>query len=381
MTVLAALPFKEVAMKNVLWRVLIICLGLVAGTADAQPTEQAAQSITPAGSAPSVIGPAEYFTGRVRVDMLSPANASINAASAYVTFEPGARSAWHTHPQGQYLIVTAGAGLTQEWGKPVQQLRPGDVVWCPPGIKHWHGAAPTTALTHLAITGSLNGKNVQWLEKVSDEQEALSPKQQAIGPIAAFTATGNMARLHTALDQGLDAGLTVSDCTEILVQLYAYAGFPRSLNALTEFMRVLEERKQHGITDQRGSSPGPVPVGDELLALGTANQTKLVGAPVKGPLFDFAPAIDQYLKAHLFGDIFGRNNLDWQSRELATVAALAAMTGVEAQLQSHIRVSLNVGVGQQQLRQFIQILAVQVDADAAHRAQTALEKQLSTVPH
>lgn len=130
----------------------------------------AAQTITRAGTVASTFGPAEYFTGRARVDMLSPANADINAASAYVTFEPGARSAWHTHPKGQYLIVTAGAGLTQEWGKPVQQLRPGDVVWCPPGVKHWHGAAPATALTHLAVTGAANGKSVAWMEKVSDEQ-------------------------------------------------------------------------------------------------------------------------------------------------------------------------------------------------------------------
>lgn len=131
---------------------------------------QPAMTLTPAGSVPSAIGPAEYFTGRVRVDPLAPANDNINASSAYVTFEPGARSAWHTHPQGQYLIVTAGAGLAQQWGQPVQQLRPGDVLWCPPGVKHWHGAAPATAMTHIAVTGTLNGKNVQWLEKVSDEQ-------------------------------------------------------------------------------------------------------------------------------------------------------------------------------------------------------------------
>lgn len=130
----------------------------------------AEQTVTKAGTVAAAVGPAEYFTGRVRVDMLAPANADINASSAYVTFEPGARSAWHTHPKGQYLVVTAGAGLTQEWGKPVQQLRPGDVVWCPPGVKHWHGAAPTTAMTHLAVTGTANGKNVEWMEKVSDEQ-------------------------------------------------------------------------------------------------------------------------------------------------------------------------------------------------------------------
>lgn len=204
-------------------------------------------------------------------------------------------------------------------------------------------------------------------------EQALSARQQAIAPIGAFATTGNMSRLHAALDQGLDAGLTVSDCKEILVQLYAYAGFPRSLNALGELMKVLEERKQRGINDAPGSSPGPVPSGDELLAAGTANQTKLVGTPVKGAVFGFAPAIDQFLKTHLFGDIFGRDNLDWQSRELATVAALAAMNGVEPQLLSHIRVSLNVGISPRQLKQFIQVLAAKVDTEAAQRAQVALE--------
>src|SRR6266571_3225264 len=108
-------------MKKTAAGMLLMCAALLAGAAEASAA-QPAVTITPAGSVPSAVGPAEYFTGRVRVDMLSPANENINASSAYVTFEPGARSAWHTHPQGQYLIVTAGAGLTQEWGKPVQQL-------------------------------------------------------------------------------------------------------------------------------------------------------------------------------------------------------------------------------------------------------------------
>ncbi|MBP1206928.1 alkylhydroperoxidase/carboxymuconolactone decarboxylase family protein YurZ [Duganella sp. 1411] len=171
--------------------------------------------------------------------------------------------------------------------------------------------------------------------------------------------------------------MTIGDCKEILVQLYAYAGFPRSLNALGEFKKVLERRKERGITDQPGGDSGPVPVGDELLAVGTANQTKLVGVPVAGPLFDFAPAIDRYLKTHLFGDIFARTNLDWQSRELATVAALAAMSGVEPQLRSHVAISMNVGLGGRQLRQFIEVLAARVDADSARRAQAALEAHLA----
>lgn len=154
-------------MKPVLPVTLLVFATAATGLAAARPP---AQTITAATSAAPTAGPADYFTGQVRVQALSPANDSINASSAWVTFEPGARSAWHTHPRGQYLIVTAGSGLTQEWDKSVQALKEGDVVWCPPGIKHWHGAAPGSALTHLALTGALDGKAVQWMEKVSDEQ-------------------------------------------------------------------------------------------------------------------------------------------------------------------------------------------------------------------
>ena len=123
-----------------------------------------------AGSQPSGKGPAEYFTGAVRIDSLFQAHAPARAAGASVTFEPGARSAWHTHPLGQTLIVTAGCGLAQGWGGPIEQIRPGDVIWFPPGEKHWHGATATTAMTHIAIQEQLDGKAADWMEKVSDEQ-------------------------------------------------------------------------------------------------------------------------------------------------------------------------------------------------------------------
>lgn len=137
-----------------------------AGADEAASTQQIARAGTQASSA----GPDEYFTGRVRVDPLFAADAQTNVSGAYVTFEPGARSAWHTHPAGQRLVVVSGVGLTQEWGKAVQEIRPGDVLVCPAGVKHWHGAAATAAMTHLAITGSVDGKSVDWMEKVSDEQ-------------------------------------------------------------------------------------------------------------------------------------------------------------------------------------------------------------------
>jgi quercetin dioxygenase-like cupin family protein len=122
------------------------------------------------GSQPSGKGPAEYFTGTVRIDPLFQANDPARALGATVTFEPGARTAWHTHPLGQTLIVTAGCGLARRCGGPIEEIRPGDVIWFPPGEKHWHGATPTTAMTHIAIQEALDGKLVDWMEKVSDEQ-------------------------------------------------------------------------------------------------------------------------------------------------------------------------------------------------------------------
>lgn len=122
------------------------------------------------GSQPSGKGPAEYFTGSVRIDPLFKAPAPARVLGASVTFEPGARTAWHTHPLGQTLIVTAGCGWAQRWGGPIEEIRPGDAIWFPPSEKHWHGATATTAMTHIAIVETLNDKSADWMEQVSDEQ-------------------------------------------------------------------------------------------------------------------------------------------------------------------------------------------------------------------
>ncbi len=209
---------------------------------------------------------------------------------------------------------------------------------------------------------------------------SLDARQQAIVPIGAFAAAGDLAGLNTALNQGLDAGLTVSEIREILVQLYAYAGFPRSLNALSELIRVLEDRKQRGIQDPLGREPErTIPKGDALLAAGTANQTKLVGAPVTGPLFDFAPAANEYLRTHLFGDIFERDNLDWPSRELATIGMLSALAGVEPQLRAHLCISMNIGLKADQLQQLTDILDERVGSDVARRAREVLARHLASI--
>lgn len=127
------------------------------------------------GSQPSRPGPTEYFTGAVRVDPLFDAPDPARAVGVHVTFEPGARTAWHTHPLGQTLLVTSGSGLAQRWGGSIEELHPGDVVWFAPQEKHWHGAAPGTALTHIAIQEKHNGKTVEWLEHVTDEQYRSEP--------------------------------------------------------------------------------------------------------------------------------------------------------------------------------------------------------------
>lgn len=122
------------------------------------------------GSRPSAKGPADWFTGAVRIDPLFQAPDPARTGGAHVTFEPGARTAWHTHPLGQTLIITSGLGWVQRDGGAIEEIRPGDVVWFPPGLKHWHGATPSTAMTHIAIQESLNGSPVTWMEQVSDEQ-------------------------------------------------------------------------------------------------------------------------------------------------------------------------------------------------------------------
>lgn len=140
-----------------------------AAAALAMPVE-AEILVTRPGSQPSAAGPAANFTGNVRVDDRFTATAPGRLSGGTVTFAPGARTAWHAHPLGQTLIVTAGSGLVQHWGGPVQAIRPGDVVWIPAGVKHWHGASPTTGMTHIAIAEGLDGKTVEWMEHVTDEQ-------------------------------------------------------------------------------------------------------------------------------------------------------------------------------------------------------------------
>lgn len=206
--------------------------------------------------------------------------------------------------------------------------------------------------------------------------DSLTLRQQNIVAIAALAAKGDMENLKAALHRGLDERLTVSEIKEVLVQLYAYCGFPRSLNALSAFRSVVEERAARGLRDESGREPAPLP--DDFCAweAGREVQTGLAGRPVEGGVFDFAPVINDYLRAHLFGDIFARDNLDHPSRELATVGMLAAVDGLEPQLASHVAICLNVGLSPEQLRHYAATLRDRVGEKEGSRAARIVEEAL-----
>lgn len=184
----------------------------------------------------------------------------------------------------------------------------------------------------------------------------MTNKDKSIVEISIFTAIGNLKELEKSVNLGLDNELTVNEIKEIMVQLYAYCGFPRSLNALGVLSNTVDERKASGKVTEVGRESTPIPSNRNSLVYGTQVQTKIVGMEVKGGIYDFAPMADRYLKAHLFGDIFGQDILDYRTRELVTVAALASMDGVNPQLQAHIGISKNVGVTGDELNGIIEVL-------------------------
>jgi 4-carboxymuconolactone decarboxylase len=241
------------------------------------------------GSQPSGKGPDEYFTGNVRLDPLFEAPDPARARGASVTFEPGARSAWHTHPLGQTLIVTSGCGWVQSEGGPKVDIRPGDVVWCPPNEKHWHGATPTTAMTHIAIQEALDGKVVEWMEKVSDEQYGnpsstsqgakdmnkepsaikknfgdfspklvqltddvlfgdvweraeLSKRDRSLVTVAALISGGNAEQLPFHLNRARENGVTEAELIETITHLAFYSGWPKAMSAITVARDVFKKQ-------------------------------------------------------------------------------------------------------------------------------------------
>jgi 4-carboxymuconolactone decarboxylase len=258
------------------------------GAAPAASTQDSqAIQITRSGSQPSRQGPAENFTGSVRVDPLFQANPPSRMTGAYVTFQPSARAAWHSHPLGQTLIVTAGVGRVQRWGDPVNEIRPGDVVWIPPGQKHWHGAGPETIMTHIALVELLDGKSTDWMEKVSDaqygapvraqpptttvrptagkqlmgdiapkladltdnvlfadvwERPGLSKRDRSLATVAALIAMNRPDQLRSHLARARANGVTEQELIEAITHLAFYAGWPSAVTAVGVAREVFQQK-------------------------------------------------------------------------------------------------------------------------------------------
>jgi len=231
-------------------------------------------------------------------------------------------------------------------------------------------AALTISISMVAQSGA---------QTMTDEK-SLNDQQKSIVAIAAFTARGELDRLEPALGQGLDRGLTINEIKEVLVQMYAYAGFPRSLNGIFALMGVLDERKARGITDEVGKEAGPLPADLDRDAYGARVRAELAGLeeiPTPAEWQEFAPVIDGFLKEHLFADIFARDVLDHQTRELATIAALANMTGTAGQLMFHFGAAMNTGFTEAQMRDFIEVLRDNVGRSQAEDANEVLVSVLS----
>ena len=200
------------------------------------------------------------------------------------------------------------------------------------------------------------------------EKNGLTQKQKSIIPIGAFTAVGDLENLKVSLNEGLDSKLTVNEIKEILVQSYAYAGFPRSLNGINTFMNVLDEREARGIKDELGKEATAISKNINKDEYGQNIRVSLTGSWTTPAYAEFAPVIDSFLKEHLFADIFMRDNLDYLSRELTTISILAGLGNVNAQLRSHMNICMNLGMTPEQLREFTEVLREKVDVKTADNA-------------
>lgn len=310
------------------------------------------------------------FTGEVWLAPISK-NDSLNLPAANVTFAPCCINSWHYHTGGQILVASAGVGYYQEKGKPARRLFPGDIVEVAPGTVHWHGAAPDSWFAHVALKPNVANNQTVWLESVGKEAyekdvreslnpiNSLTPRQQAIVAVGSYTGRGDLEHLPQALVQGLEAGLTVNEIKEVLVQSYAYCGFPRSLRAIQTFMKVLDERKVKGIVDVIGRESSKTKDKGNKYDRGAAILKELSGIDSSHPKTGygaFVPTIDQFLKEHLFADIFERDLLSYQDRELATISFLAGVGGVEPMARGHMGICLHLGITKQQLSALLDIV-------------------------
>jgi len=350
--------------------------------------------------------PAENFTGSVRVEMLFEAVEPSHASGGYVTFEPRARTAWHAHPRGQILIVTAGVGRVQQWGGPLDEIRVGDVVRIPAGQKHWHGASPQSAMTHLAVSEHREGTAVEWMEPVTNQQYDAAPsspqaasrpsgsRQQALAPglagltddvlygdvwrrpelsardrslvtLAALIATGKTAQLAGHLGRGFDNGITPAEASGLLAHLAIYSGWPNAVSALEVYEQVYKTRHIHTAALRIVGPRLAASASDAARAKAASEQWAAV-----------APKFVQLTNAVVFDDLWRRSDLAPRDRSLVTLAALAAM-GDDDQLELYVRRGLDSGLTREQIAEAMTHLAFYAGWGKASSAMTSVARTLA----
>jgi 4-carboxymuconolactone decarboxylase len=363
--------------------------------------------ISRAGSRAVQPAPPQNFTGSVLVESLFEAVDPSHASGGTVTFAAGARTAWHTHPRGQILVITAGVGRVQRWGDPIEEVRAGDVVRIPAGQKHWHGASPASAMTHLAVTEHQDGTRVEWMEPVSDEQyraaqgapprsrpapgrpsgevqprvapgmatltddvlfgdvwrrPELSPRDRSLVTITVLIATGKAAVLSGHLNRALDNGVLPSEASGVLAHLAVYAGWPSAVAALEAYDQVYAARKVETTTLRVAGDRLPAPAADAAEAKGL---TESVGA--------VAPRFAQLTSDVVFGDLWRRPDLSLRDRSLVTIVALAAM-GDDEQLAFYVDRGRESGLTQDQIAEALTHLGFYAGWSKATKAMTAIAR-------
>ncbi len=380
-------------------------------------TEAQTLAITRGASRPALPAGEDHFTGGARVETLFEALDPSDASGGSVTFEAGARTAWHSHPRDQILIVTAGTGRVQRWGDPIEEIRQGDVVRIPGGQKHWHGASPQASMTHIAITQHRDGMRVQWMEQVSDAQYNAMPKpqgqaqppgassqqqsatrpsgplQQKIAPgLAALTdevlfgdvwrrpelsprdrslvtitvliATGKPAQLAGHLGRALDNGVQPREAAGLLAHLAMYCGWPSAVSALDVYDQVYAARKVDTTALRAEGQRLPLPDSDPARA-----------TAVNDALGTVAPKFVQLTNGVVFDNLWRRSDLTLRDRSLVTIAALAAM-GDDDQLDFYLRRGLESGLTGAQITEALTHLGFYAGWSKATKAMTALTRAL-----
>jgi len=381
-------------------------------------TDAQTLGITRGASRPALPAPADNFTGGARVETLFEALDPSDASGGTVTFEAGARTAWHSHPRGQILIVTAGIGRVQRWGDPIEEIRRGDVVRIPPGQKHWHGASPQTSMTHIAITEHRDGMRVQWMEKVSDAQynaapspqgqaqpprassqqqsttrpsgplqqkiapglaaltdevlfgdvwrrPELSPRDRSLVTITVLIATGKPAQLAGHLGRALDNGVQPREASGLLAHLAIYCGWPSVVSALDVYDQVYTARRIN--TDTLRAEGQRLPPSDSDAARATA---------VNDELGAVAPKFVQLTNDVVFGNLWRRPDLTLRDRSLVTIAALAAM-GDNDQLDFYLRLGVESGLTRAQITEALTHLGFYAGWPKATKAIAAVTRTVA----